>query len=61
MQTGMQTGEHQAVLRLTTLMLRHRFGDDPRSDAVAAKLSTLPDDDRLNCLDAATELDDLAG
>ena len=57
----MQAGEHQAVLRLTTLMLRHRFGDDPRIDAVAAKLSTLPDDDRLNRLDAATELDDLAG
>lgn len=56
---GQQEGERQAVLRLTSLMLRRRFGDDPRVGAIAARLADLPDEERLTRLTSATSLDDL--
>ena len=46
-QDGRQEGERAAVLRLTTLMLRQRLGDDPRVDVLAARLADLPDEVRL--------------
>ena len=60
-QEGRQEGERAAVVRLTRLMLRQRFGDDPRIDAVALTLADLPDDQRLARLDAAADLDGLVG
>ncbi len=59
-QEGWQKGRQQAVLHLTTLMLRQRFGDDPRTNTIAAQLATLPDEERLALLAAATSLDDLS-
>jgi hypothetical protein len=59
-QEGRQEGDRQAVLRLTRLMLRRRFGDgDPRVDAIAARLATLPDEERLTRLISATSLEEL--
>ncbi len=59
-QEGRQEGERQAVLRLTVLLLRQRFGADPRVEAVAERLAGLPDEERLGLLAAAADLDDLA-
>lgn len=56
---GEQRGERQAVLRLTRLMLRQRFGDDPRVDAIAEQMAGLADEERLTRIAAATGLDDL--
>lgn len=56
---GRQEGERQAVLRLTRLMLRRRFGDDFRVEAIAAQLAALPDEERLTRLTSATSLEDL--
>ncbi|MGH3939049.1 MAG: hypothetical protein ACRDTG_10530 [Pseudonocardiaceae bacterium] len=59
-QEGRQEGARQAILRLTSLMLRQRFGsEDPRVDAIAAQLAALPDEERLTRLTSATSLDDL--
>ena len=58
-QDGRQEGRQEAVLDLTVLMLRQRFGDDPRCGAVAAALVDLPDEERLARVTAATSLDDL--
>ncbi|MGQ0776446.1 MAG: hypothetical protein ACT4NY_18805 [Pseudonocardiales bacterium] len=59
-QEGRQEGDRQAVLRLTSLMLRRRFGgEDPRVEAIAARLAALPDEERLTRLTAATSLEDL--
>ncbi|MGH3916347.1 MAG: hypothetical protein ACRDTC_23500 [Pseudonocardiaceae bacterium] len=59
-EAGRQEGDRQAVLRLTRLMLRRRFGgDDPRVDAIAAQLADLPDEERITRLTSATSLDDL--
>jgi predicted transposase YdaD len=59
-QEGRQEGERDAVLRLTRLMLRQRFGDgDPRIDAVAARLVGLTDEHRLRRILAVTSLDEL--
>jgi predicted transposase YdaD len=60
-QEGIQAGERAAVVRLTRLMLRQRFGDDPRIDAVAATLADLPDDERLARLTDAADLGSLIG
>ncbi|MDQ3988552.1 MAG: hypothetical protein M3291_05030 [Actinomycetota bacterium] len=54
-----EEGRREAVLHLTTLMLRHRFGDDPRIDAVAARLAVLPDEDRIARITTTEVLDDL--
>ena len=54
-----EEGDRAAVLRLTTLMLRQRFGDDPRCAAVAAALADLPDEERLSRLASAQRLDEL--
>lgn len=56
---GQQEGDRQAVLRLTRLMLHRRFGDDPRSEAIAAQLAALPDEERLTRLASATSLEEL--
>jgi hypothetical protein len=58
-QEGRQEGDRAAVVRLTVLMLRQRFGDDPRCEAVAEALADLPDEERLARLAAAGSLDDL--
>lgn len=58
---GRQEGDRAAVLRLTVIMLRQRFGDDPRCRDVATALVDLPDEERLTRLAAATKLDDLEG
>lgn len=49
----------QAVLDLTALVIRQRFGDDPRTDSIAARLAALPDAERLARITTATSLDDL--
>jgi predicted transposase YdaD len=54
-QEGRQEGARAAVLRLTALMLRQRFGDDARCESVA----DLTDEERLARLVAAESLDDL--
>ncbi|MGH3929835.1 MAG: hypothetical protein ACRDTF_07645 [Pseudonocardiaceae bacterium] len=56
---GRQEGDRQAVLRLTGLMLRQRFGDHPGIEAIARQLAALPDEERLTRLTSATSLDDL--
>lgn len=56
---GRVEGARQAVERLTVLMLRRRFGDDPRIETLAAVLAELPDEDRLARLADAAALDDL--
>jgi hypothetical protein len=48
------------MLRLTALMLRQRLGDDPRIDALAARLADLPDEVRLQRI-AEGSPDDLPG
>jgi len=58
-QEGRAEGVRLAVLRLTGLMLRQRFGDDQRIDAIAERLAGLPDEQRLTRIAAATGLDDL--
>lgn len=55
-----EEGRHDATVRLTELMLRRRFGDDPRIVDVAAALAALPDEERLNRIAAAEDLEDLA-
>lgn len=57
-QEGRQEGR-LAVLRLTSLMLRRSFGDDPRVDAIAERLAALSDEERLARLAVAATLDDL--
>ena len=59
LQEGLQKGERETLLRVTAAMLKQRFGDDPRCDAVAAALADLPDDERLARLSAAASLDEL--
>jgi hypothetical protein len=59
-QEGRQEGDRAAVVRLTLFMLRQRFGEDPRSEAVAEALADLTDEERFGRLDAARQLDDLA-
>lgn len=59
-QEGERVGERAAVVRLTRAMLRQRFGNDPRIDAVAATLADLPDDERLARLAGAVDLDSLS-
>jgi predicted transposase YdaD len=59
-QEGRQEGR-LAVLHLTALVLRQRFGDDPRIDNAAAFLAALPDQERLDRLTRATSLDELPG
>ncbi len=56
---GREEGRREAVLHLTALTLRHRFGDEPRIDTIAARLAILPDEERIARLTAATSLDDL--
>lgn len=56
---GRQEGEREAVLRLTRLLLRQRFGDDPRIDPAAHHLAELPDEERLTRITAAPSLDEL--
>ena len=60
-QEGRQEGERHAVLRLTRLLLRQRFGDDPRIDAIADRLAELPDEERLTRIATATDLTALVG
>lgn len=60
-QEGIQAGERAAVVRLTRLMLRQRFGDDPRIDAVADSLADLPDVERLARLADTVDLDSFIG
>lgn len=59
---GRQEGKQErrkAMLRLTALMLRRTFGDDPRIDAIAAGLAALADEERDARLAAASSLDEL--
>ena len=58
-QEGRQEGDHEAVLRLTVVLLQQRFGDDPRCAAVAASLVGLSDKERVARIAAAGGLDDL--
>lgn len=57
---GRQEGDHDAVIRLTAVLLRRRFGDDPRIEAITVRLAELSDEGRLALIDAANSLDDLA-
>lgn len=55
-----QESDRQTALRLTTLILRQRFGsDDPRLDDIAARLAALSDEGRISLLITATSLDEL--
>lgn len=56
---GWHEGQREAVLRLTALMLRQRFGDDRRCADIAAGLADLPDVERLARVAAAASLDEL--
>ncbi len=59
---GLHEGRQEgrlAVLRLTSLMLRRSFGDDPRVDTIAERLAALPNEERLTRLAVAVSLDDL--
>ncbi|MGQ0575021.1 MAG: hypothetical protein ACT4RN_12575 [Pseudonocardia sp.] len=61
LQEGLQEGERQAVLRLTRVLLRQRFGDDPRIDGAAHRLAELPDEERVARIAAAGSLQELTG
>lgn len=56
---GEALGEHRAAVRMTSLLLRRRFGDDARIETVAEALAALPDERRLDLIASATRLDDL--
>jgi len=56
---GREEGERLASVRFTALLLRRRFGDDPRVDEVAARLADVADDRRLDLIASAAALDDL--
>ena len=56
---GRHDGRQEAVLHLTVLLLRQRFGNEPRCREVAAGLVDLSDEERLARLAAAESLDDL--
>lgn len=56
---GREQGGREAAVRFAALMLRQRFGDDPRVDRAAAALADLPDEERLVRLTTAAGLDDL--
>ncbi len=58
-QEGRQEGERDTVIRITRATLVHRFGDDPRVDAVAERLAALPDEQRVSRIAAAADLADL--
>ena len=57
---GRAEGERLAVVRLTALLLRRRFGDDPRIDELASRLAALGEDRRLDLIAAAPDVDALA-
>lgn len=56
---GREEGRRFESTRLTALMLRRRFGLDPRIDGIAEALAELPDDERMTAVEDAASLDDL--
>jgi hypothetical protein len=56
---GREEGRRSESTRLTALMLRRRFGLDPRVDGIAEALAELPDEERMTAVEDAASLDDL--
>jgi len=56
---GREEGRRFESTRLTALMLRRRFGLDPRIDGIAEALAELPDEERMTAVEDAASLDDL--
>ncbi|MGQ0773913.1 MAG: hypothetical protein ACT4NY_05765 [Pseudonocardiales bacterium] len=59
LQEGRQEGQREGRHSVVRLLLRRRFGDDPRIEAVARRLVALPDEEWLARLHEASSLDDL--
>jgi len=58
-QEGRHEGRQAAVLDLTVLLLRQRFGEHPDLEAAATRLAALADEERLAVIAAAASLEDL--
>lgn len=58
-QEGRDEGARAAALELTSLLLRQRFGDHPRTADVAAALADVPAEERLTRIAGAAALDEL--
>ena len=57
---GEERGSRRARVELLVLLLRRRFGEDPRIEDLAARLAARPPADALAVIEAATSLDALS-